>query len=149
MKKLILIAVTAFLIAGCAKGGDRDPMEVFYEWKTEIEKDPVVTDVELFPSKSSYMHLGLELDYNVISSNGMSSFDTMITREMCKGSALPVELWIKIPGLDRNWYGEYDVKSDSFVINEIFSENDPSLTPEYRVETSTFIIWIPNEGNSK
>ncbi len=146
MKTYILILACTIAFIGCARGGDEDPMDVWHNWRGEIEQNPVVSDVEMFPSKGGYMHITLELNHTAIVAGGVGTLDTGLTKEMCEESPLPVELWIKIPDLDRNWYGDYDSEKAAFVINEIFEGTHPDLTPEYRVETQTFIIWLPSEG---
>ncbi len=146
MKKYLFLITVPILLIGCARGGDEDPMDVWHEWRAEIEKNPVISNVEMFPSKGGDMHLTLELDHAAMAAAGNDSLDTGLTKEMCEESPLPVELWIKIPDLDRNWYGEYDSEAGTFVINEIFETSHPDLTPEYRVETQSFVIWLPSEG---
>ncbi|MCP4230789.1 MAG: hypothetical protein GY771_11690 [bacterium] len=146
MLKHLLVIAALMPIIGCAKGGDEDPMEVWNEWRAEIEGNAVLSNVEMFPSKGGDMHVTLELDHATIVTAGNDSLDTGLTKEMCEESPLPVELWIKIPELDRNWYGNYDNDAGEFVINEIFEGSHPDLTPEYRVETQTFVIWLPSEG---
>ena len=146
MRKYLLLLSIPVLLVGCARGGEKDPMEVWRDWRVDIEEDPVVSYVEAFPTKGGYMHLTLELDHDVIVANGVDTLDTGLTKEMCAESIFPVELWIKIPALDRNWYGEYDSEVDMFVISETFEGSHPDLTPEYRVETQTFILRLPSEG---
>lgn len=146
MPKQLLIFIALISVIGCAKGGNEDPMEVWNEWRAEIGQNPVVSHAEMFPSKGGDMHLTLELDHAAMVAGGIDTLDTGLTKEMCEESPLPVELWIKIPDLDRNWYGDYDSEKGTFVINEIFETSHPDLTPEYRVETQTFVIWLPCEG---
>ena len=146
MLKQLLIVIALISVIGCAKGGDENPMEAWNEWRTEIEQNPIISSVEMFPSKDGDMHITLELDHATMVAGAVETLDTGLTKEMCEESPLPVELWIKIPDLDRSWYGEYDSETDTYVIKEIFEGSHPDLTPEYRVETQTFVIWLPCEG---
>ena len=146
MRITIVLAVFILPIIGCARGGDADPMDVWQAWRNDMEGNPVVSHVEMFPSKGGELHLTLELDHAAIVAGGIDTLDTGLSKEMCEESPLPVELWIKIPEIDRNWYGDYNGETGTFVINEIFEGSHPDLTPEYRVETQTFIIWLPSEG---
>lgn len=146
MGKHLLLLVSLLPIIGCPKGDDTDPMEIWYQWQAGIESNPVVSKATLSPSKGGEIHIDLELDFAAIASTGTGSLDTGLTREICEESPFPVELWISIPEIDRKWYGMYDNDKHTFVPSEYHTGGHPDLLPEYRVETGTFIIYLPSEG---
>ncbi|UCE26137.1 MAG: hypothetical protein JSW52_07155 [Candidatus Coatesbacteria bacterium] len=146
---LFLLPLVFMGYARSSDGADEDPMEVWNDLADELRRQPGVTNVELFPTKSSNLFVGIELSHAAIVAGPVDTLDTGITPTMCEESPLRIEIRIQIPDLDvRQWWGFYEAGTKAFVDTQygVTFGGHPDLRPELSDETGTFVVRLPCEG---